>query len=83
MIAPPKTTGAAPKKPVSQLPLADVEQRLDTTQAEIATLRTELGELDATLRTMAARPTAAREEQSQRETTARRAGVSAARGEPR
>ncbi len=60
----PKTTGAAAKRPISQLPLADIEQRLDTTQAEIATLRTELGELDATLRTMAARPTAAREEQS-------------------
>ncbi len=60
----PKATGAAPKRSISQLPLADIEQRLDTTQAEVATLRTELGELDATLRTMAVRPTAAREEQS-------------------
>ncbi len=64
VLAPPKTTGAAPKKQVNQLALADIEQRLDTTQADIATVRTELGELDATLRTMAARPTAAREEQS-------------------
>lgn len=62
--AAPKTTGATPKKPIAQLPLADIEQRLGTTQAGIATLRNELGELEATLRTLAARPTAAREEQS-------------------
>jgi potassium-dependent mechanosensitive channel len=63
-VSPPKTTGAAPKKPLSQLPLAEIEQRLDTTQAEIATLKTEIGDLEATLRTLAVRPTAAREEQS-------------------
>ncbi len=64
VLSPPKTTGSAPKKPVAQLPLNDIEQRLDTTQAEIATLKTELGQLDAALRGMAARPTAARQEQS-------------------
>ncbi len=62
--APPKTTGTTTKKSVGQLALGDIEQRLDTTQAEIATQKSELGELEATLRAMAARPTAAREEQS-------------------
>ena len=62
--AAPRTTGAAPKKPIGQLALADIEQHLDTTQAEIATVRTELGELEAMLRAMATRPTGAREEQS-------------------
>lgn len=62
--APPLTTAAVSQKPLTVLPLADIEQRLDSTRAEIATLKTELGELDATLRGMASRPTAAREEQS-------------------
>ena len=60
----PQTTAALPPRTINGLPLADVEQRLDTTRAEIATLRTELGELEATLRAMASRPTAARDEQS-------------------
>jgi len=63
-LSPPKTTGSAPKKQISQIPLNDIEQRLDTTQAQIATLKTELSEFEATLRAMAARPTAARQEQS-------------------
>jgi len=64
LLSPPKTTGTASKKSVAQLPLNAIEQRLDTTQAEIATVKTELGQLESTLRAMAARPTAAREEQS-------------------
>ena len=64
VLAPPKTTATAPKRPVAQLPLVEIEQRLDTTQAEIATLKAELGQLEAALRAMAARPTAARQEQS-------------------
>jgi potassium-dependent mechanosensitive channel len=63
-LAPPKTSGGTPKKSISQLPLADIEQNLDTIQAEMATLRTQLGDLDVTLRALATRPTAAREEQS-------------------
>jgi potassium-dependent mechanosensitive channel len=64
MNAPPASTGAVAKKPKGELPLNQIEQKLDTTQAEIATLNTELGEFEATLRAMAARPTAARQEQS-------------------
>jgi potassium efflux system protein len=63
-LAPPETTGSAPQEHLRQLPLAEVEQRLDTTLAEIATLKTEIGELEATLTGLSARPTAAREEQS-------------------
>jgi len=64
LLAPPSTTAAAPKRSNANLSLNDIEQVLDTTQAEIATLETELGQLEATLRTMAARPTTARQEQS-------------------
>jgi potassium-dependent mechanosensitive channel len=63
-LAPPQTTGSTAKPSISQLPLEKIEQTLDSTQAEIATLKTEFGQLEAALRAMAARPTAARQEQS-------------------
>jgi len=61
---PPQTTAAISDKSLSQMSLGEIEQRLDSTRAEIATLKTQLGEFDATLRGMASRPTGARDEQS-------------------
>ena len=51
-------------KSIARSPLGEVEQRLSTTEGEIATLKTELGQLETTLREIASRPTAARNEQS-------------------
>jgi potassium-dependent mechanosensitive channel len=62
--APPQETGSTAQQTLGQLPIEKVEQTLDSTQAKIATLKTELGQLEANLRVMADRPTAAREEQS-------------------
>ncbi len=49
---------------ISRSPLIDVEQRLNTTQGEIAKLKNELDQLETKLRALASRPTAARKEQS-------------------
>lgn len=64
LVAPPDTTAAVSLPSTGRLSLSDTKQRRDTIQAEMATLQTDLSELDATLRAMAARPTAARKEQS-------------------
>jgi len=50
---------------VARLPLADVEQQLDTAQGEIAKLKTELSQLEAQLKDIASRPTSARTEQTE------------------
>jgi potassium efflux system protein len=49
---------------IAQLPLSDVEQRLNTTQGEVAKLKSELDHLETTLREIASRPTTARTEQT-------------------
>lgn len=50
---------------IAQLPAADVEQQLNTAQAEIAKLKNELSQIDARLKEIASRPTAARAEQTE------------------
>ncbi len=52
------------RKSIARLPLSDVEQRLTTTQGEVAKLKSELDQIETSLREMALRPTAARTEQS-------------------
>jgi potassium-dependent mechanosensitive channel len=64
LAAPPGTTASVAPPSGDGLSLADTEQRLDTIQAVMATLQTDLNEFDSTLLSMAARPTAARKEQS-------------------
>lgn len=51
-------------KSIAGLPIGDIEQKLNTTEGEIATLKTELGQLETTLREIASRPTSARSEQT-------------------
>jgi potassium efflux system protein len=51
-------------KRVERLSLAEAEQALDKARAEGSTLKTDLGQLEARLRDMSTRATAAREEQS-------------------
>lgn len=60
----PKKAEPATEKPVSQLSLAEAERLAETTQAEIATLKTELAQLDAAIASMTSRATAARAEQT-------------------
>lgn len=61
---PKKSPMAGVEKPLEELSLEDAEELLDNTQAELAALQAEFGQLEAALDTMASRSSAARAEQS-------------------